>query len=822
MSCAACSSRVECAVAKTEGVTDVSVNLLTGTMTVEGAATDEAVIASVVSAGYGAAPFTEDSKKVKPKPNDGDGESRSVVVRFAVSVGLLLLLMYLSMGHVMWGFPVPSFLARDPVGIGIAQMLLTGAVLVVNKRFFVSGLRGLLHRAPNMDSLVATGSGTAFVYSTVELFIMSGNASAGNLQAAFHGLHSLYFESAAMIPALITLGKMLESFSKGRTTNALKDLAKLVPDTAAVEDSDGNIREIPVSDVRVGDVFILRPGDRVPVDGEIIYGSTAVDCSALTGESIPAEITVGDTVNAATVNLTGYVKCRATRVGADTAHAGIIKMVEDAAATKAPIAKIADKVAGVFVPVVMAIAAVTAIVWLMLGRDVGFSLARGISVLVISCPCALGLATPVAIMVGSGVGARNGILYKNASILEECGRVNIVALDKTGTITEGNPEITDVIPADGFTEEEILSIAYALEIKSEHPLAKAVIRKCEERGISVFGAEDFIVHPGGGLEGTMDGRRIFGGSLRFVSEMIDVTEDIMSVADSLSRQGRTLMLFGSDDRAVGIIGAADKIRDDSASAISELRDMGIHVVMLTGDNNVTAEAVGADVGVSQIIGGLLPGDKAERIAMLKKHNKVAMVGDGINDAPSLAVADVGIAIGTGTDIAVDSADVVLMNSRLSDVAGAIRLSRSVMRNIKENLFWAFAYNIIGIPLAAGVFINLTGWEMNPMFGAVAMSLSSFFVVTNALRLNLTDIRNSKKDKKTKKTKENEKMEKVMKIEGMMCPHCEARVKKILEEIEGVESAVTSHKEGTAVLTLTTDVKDSVLKEAVEAQGYKVL
>ncbi len=822
MSCAACSARVEKAVNAVDGVSACSVSLLTNSMGVEGNADPSAVIRAVTDAGYGAEIDGSDgNRKQRQEDPLEDRETPALRRRLIASLGFLLVLMYFSMGHMMWDFPVPGWLESDHVAMGLVQLLLTAAVMVINQKFFISGARGFIHRSPNMDTLVALGSSSAFVYSAYALFRMSAAQSVGDHAAVMDWMHELYFESAAMILALITVGKMLEARSKGKTTNALKDLMKLSPDSATLVKPDGTEINVPVEQIAVGDIFAIRPGERIPVDGVVIEGASAVDESALTGESIPVEKSEGDQVSAATVNRTGFMKCRAVRVGEDTALSKIIKMVSDAAATKAPIAKVADTVSGIFVPAVIAIAAVTMAVWLILGESAGFALARGISVLVISCPCALGLATPVAIMVGNGVGAKNGILYKTAPILESAGKVNVVALDKTGTITKGEPEVTDVIPAPGITEEALLRTALSLEMMSEHPLAGAVVRECERRGINADGAEDFVISPGGGLSGTVSGEPIIGGSLKYVSEGAAISDSIKRSAESLAGEGKTPLFFAEDGICIGVIGAADTVREDSPSAIAELRNMGIRVVMLTGDNKRTAEAVGRIAGVSEVIAGVLPDGKAEAIASLKKYGKVAMVGDGINDAPALTGADVGIAIGAGTDVAIDSADIVLMNSRLSDVPAAIRLSRATLRNIHQNLFWAFAYNIVGIPLAAGAFIHLFGWELNPMFGAAAMSLSSFIVVTNALRLNLTKIHDSRRDKKIK-SKETKTMEKVMKIEGMMCPHCEARVKKVLEEIDGVETAVCSHEAGTATLTLSADVSDSVLKTAVEAEGYKVV
>ena len=826
MSCAACSARVEKAVLAVEGVESCSVSLLTNSMGVEGDASPSDIIAAVEAAGYGAS--VEDGELDKSR-NNGFGnalEDRETPVlkrRLIASVGFLLVLMYFSMGHMMFGFPLPVWFEGNPVSIGLVQLLLTVVVMVINQKFFINGTKGLLHRSPNMDTLVALGSFSAFVYSVVVLFLMTDLQNTGDHAKTMEYLHGLYFESAAMILTLITVGKMLEARAKGKTTDALAGLIKLSPDSAVLVKEDGTENVVPVENIRVGDVFAVRPGEKIPVDGVVIEGVSAVDESALTGESIPVEKAEGDTVSAATVNQTGFIKCRAVRVGEDTSLSKIIRMVSDAAATKAPIAKVADKVSGVFVPVVITIAFVTFAVWLLLGETVGFAVARGISVLVISCPCALGLATPVAVMVGNGVGAKNGILYKTAEVLETAGKVSVVAVDKTGTITMGEPWVTDVIPCDGISEEALLGAALSLEMMSEHPLAGAVVRECEMRGITSAAADEFVISPGGGLSGILDGCPVIGGNLRYVSGSADIPESIKEAARRVSGEGKTPLIFAKDGVCLGVIAAADKIREDSASAIMELHGMGIHVVMLTGDNERTAAAVGNAVGVDTVISGVLPGGKADAVSELKARGNVMMVGDGINDAPALTTADVGVAIGGGTDIAIDSADIVLVNDRLSDVAATIRLSRATLGTIHQNLFWAFAYNLIGIPLAAGAFISLLGWEMNPMFGAAAMSFSSFFVVSNALRLNLCRIHDSKHDKKLKtKQKEKKKMEKVMKIEGMMCPHCEARVKKVLEEIDGVDLCVCDHKAGTATLTLSANVEDSLLKSTVEAQGYKVL
>ncbi len=828
MSCAACSARVEKAVSSVEGVASCSVSLLTNSMGVEGTADPAAVIKAVEDAGYGAAfdggALLANAKKHSMEDALEDRDTPVLRQRLIASLGFLAVLMYFSMGHMMWGWPAPAWLAENHVAMGLLQLLLTTAVMVINQKFFISGTKALVRHSPNMDTLVALGSGASYVYSVYALFRMTAAQAAGDHAAVMDYMHEMYFESAAMILALITVGKMLEARSKGKTTDALKGLMKLSPDSAVLVNSDGDEVTVPVEQIGVGDVFVVRPGERIPVDGVVIEGASAVDESALTGESVPVEKSEGDQVSAATINRTGFIKCRAVRVGEDTALSKIIQMVSDAAATKAPIAKIADKVSGVFVPAVISIAILTIAVWLIVGETVGFALARGISVLVISCPCALGLATPVAIMVGSGVGAKNGILYKTAAVLEETGRVRAVALDKTGTITAGEPEVTDVIPVDGTDEAELLRTALSLEKMSEHPLAGAVVRECDRRGIAAEAAEDFVISPGGGLSGSLGGEKIIGGSLKYISSAVTVNDDTVRIADRLSEEGKTPILFARGGKCLGVIGAADMIRDDSARAVAELKNMGIRVVMLTGDNKRTAEAVGKIAGVDEVIAGVLPEGKADAVKQLKKYGSVAMVGDGINDAPALTVADVGIAIGAGTDVVIDSADIVLMNSRLSDVAAAVRLSRRTLRNIHENLFWAFAYNTFGIPLAAGAFISLFGWELSPMFGAAAMSLSSFSVVTNALRLNLVKIYDSGRDKKIKpiKSKETKTMEKVMKIEGMMCPHCEARVKKVLEELDGVETAVCDHKEGTATLMLSANVEDALLKKTVEDQGYKVL
>ena len=830
MSCAACSARVEKAVKKLDGVTTCSVSLLTNSMAVEGTATEAEIVAAVEKAGYGAKKKTETATETKKNVNEDplkDVETPKLLRRLLSSVGFLLVLMYVSMGHVMWGWWLPSFFDGNPIAIALLELLLTVAVMIINRKFFTSGVKGVLHGAPNMDTLVALGSGAAFAYSTYALFRMTAAAH------PTHYLHDLYFESAAMILTLITVGKTLEARSKGRTTNALKSLMQLAPETATLI-VDGEEKTVPVSEVKKEDVFLVKPGERIPVDGEVIDGGSAVNESALTGESIPVDKGIGDFVSAGTVNLSGIITCRAKRVGEDTTLSQIIRMVSDAAATKAPVQKVADFVSGIFVPVVMAIALIATVVWLLVGENFGYSLARGISVLVISCPCALGLATPVAIMVGSGVGAKNGILFKTAESIEIAGKTQIVALDKTGTITRGEPEVTDLFPADGVTETELLSLAYTLEKNSEHPLAKAVVKEAEKRGITAEKTEEFTVLPGNGLTAVTDGKRIWGGSLTFIGGKTSLPETLERAAERLAEEGKTPLLFATEKKTVGLIAVADTLKEESPQAIAELKNMGVRVVMLTGDNERTARAIGRQAGVDEVIAGVLPEGKEEIVRELQKRGKVTMVGDGINDAPALTRADVGIAIGAGTDVAIDAADVVLVKSRLTDVPAAIRLSRRTLKNIMENLFWAFFYNVVGIPLAAGVWIPLTGWEMNPMFGAAAMSLSSFCVVMNALRLNFLDVHSTKRDRKrktpttseqiTEKTqkKENENMTVTMKIEGMMCGHCEARVKKTLEKIEGVVSAEVSHEKGTAVVTLEKEVPFETLKTAVEEQDYTVL
>ena len=826
MSCAACSARVEKAVSKVPGVTACSVSLLTNSMGVEGTASQADIIKAVVDAGYGASVKGEETAAASASYQAeeealADHETPVLKKRLLASLGFLMILMYFSMGHMMWGWPVPAFFENNHVAMGLLQLLLAAIVMVINQKFFISGFRGLLHKAPNMDTLVALRSGASFVWSTYALFALSDAQLRGDMDGVMTYMHEFYFESAAMILTLITVGKMLEARSKGKTTDALKGLMKLAPKTAVVL-RDGKETTVPIAQVRKGDVFVVRPGENIPVDGVVLEGSSAVNESALTGESIPVDKETGDLVSAATVNQSGFLRCEATRVGEDTTLSQIIKMVSDAAATKAPIAKIADRVSGVFVPAVITIAVLTTFGWLLLGETLGFALARGISVLVISCPCALGLATPVAIMVGNGMGAKNGILFKTAVSLEETGRVEIVALDKTGTITKGEPVVTDLLPAEGATEMELLSMAGSLEKKSEHPLAKAVLKKAEEEPVTISEVSEFTALPGNGLSGRLNGEELLGGNLTFISSRVTVPETIKKEAQTLAGEGKTPLFFAKGGRLAGIIAVADTIKEDSPKAVKELQNMGIHVVMLTGDNERTAKAVGAQAGVDEVIAGVLPDGKESVIRSLKSKGKVAMVGDGTNDAPALTRADIGIAIGAGTDVAIDAADVVLMKSRLSDVPAAIRLSRATLRNIHENLFWAFFYNIIGIPLAMGVWIPLFGWQLNPMFGAAAMSLSSFCVVSNALRLNFFDMYRSDRDKKIKekKKKETKTMEKTLKVEGMMCEHCEARVKKALEAVPGVESAVASHKDGTAVVTLSQDVSYETLKKAVEDQDYK--
>ena len=846
MSCAACSSRVEKAVSKVEGVENCSVSLLTNSMGVEGTASDEAVIKAVEDAGYGASLKTSHTASDKSGTSQKSGsqgmyasqddmlKDRVTPVlkkRLITSVGFLIVLMYISMGHMMWGWPLPSILEGNHVAMGLIQMLLTIIIMVINQKFFISGFRGLLHKAPNMDTLVALGSGAAFVYSTYALFAMTDAQVRMDMDGVMHYMHEFYFESAAMILTLITVGKMLEAHSKGKTTDAIKSLMRLAPKTANII-RDGSELNVPVENVKKGDIFIVRPGENIPVDGIVVEGSSAVNEAALTGESIPVDKSAGDNVSAATLNQSGFLKCEASRVGEDTTLSQIIQMVSDAAATKAPIAKIADRVSGVFVPAVITIALITIAVWLIAGQSVGFALARGISVLVISCPCALGLATPVAIMVGNGMGAKNGMMFKTASSLEETGKIDIVALDKTGTITSGEPKVTDIICADGFGKNDLLENAYSIEMLSEHPLAKAVTGYVKDNKRDIFNKKynitEFRALAGNGLSGINGEDKITGGSLKFMSNTVNVPKEMDKKAQELAEQGKTPLLFAKNDKLLGIIAVADVIKEESGQAVKELHDMGVRVVMLTGDNERTAKAIGRQAGVDEVIAGVLPDGKEAVIRKLKESGKVAMVGDGINDAPALTRADIGIAIGAGTDIAIDAADIVLMKSRLTDVSAAIRLSRATLRNIHENLFWAFFYNIIGIPLAAGVWIPLFGWTLNPMFGAAAMSLSSFCVVTNALRLNLFKVYDASHDRKRVKKHDNNKnskgeknMEKTLNIEGMMCGHCEARVKKALEALAQVDEAVVSHENGTAVVKLNVDVDNAVLKEAVEAQDYKV-
>ena len=825
MSCAACSARVEKAVSAVPGVTSCSVSLLTNSMGVEGTASAEAVVSAVQAAGYGASLKGASCAPTAAAQEDAlaDRETPALKRRLIASLGFLIALMYVSMGHMMWGWPLPACLADNHVAMGLLQMLLTIAVMVINQKFFINGFRSLLHGAPNMDTLVALGAAASFGYSTYALFAMTGAQVRGDAAAVMQYMHEFYFESAAMILALITVGKMLEARSKGKTTDALRSLMKLAPQTATLVRGGQEIA-VPISQVRRGDVFVVRPGESIPVDGVVLEGESAVNESALTGESIPVDKAIGDSVSAATTNQSGFLRCEATRVGEDTTLSQIIKMVSDAAATKAPIAKVADRVSGVFVPTVIALAILTTAVWLLCGQSIGFALARGISVLVISCPCALGLATPVAIMVGNGLGAKNGILFKTAVSLEETGKTEIVALDKTGTITQGEPRVTDVLPAEGMTQSALLSIAAALEQRSEHPLARAVMMRAEEDGLTAAPVGDFRALPGNGLTATLSGETLLGGSLSFVSSQVDVPRSIRQKAEALAEEGKTPLLFAQAGRLAGVIAVADVIKADSPAAIAALRNMGIRVVMLTGDNEKTARAIGRLAGVDEVIAGVLPEGKESVIRRLQAQGKVAMVGDGINDAPALTRADIGIAIGAGTDVAIDAADVVLMKSRLSDVPAAIRLSRATLRNIHENLFWAFFYNVIGIPLAAGVWIPLFGWTLNPMFGAAAMSLSSFCVVSNALRLNLFKLHDAGKDKKINrhsKHKEETTMVKTMKIEGMMCGHCEAAVKKALEAIDGVASAEVSHTDGTAVVTLSKPVENAALRKAVEDKDYTV-
>ena len=829
MSCAACSARVEKAVSAVAGVSSCAVSLLTNSMGVEGSAAPESIIAAVEAAGYGASLKGADKTKPSAAAAEEDAlrdrETPVLMRRLIWSLGFLLVLMYVSMGHSMWGFPLPAFLSGDPISLALTEMILAAVVMLINQKFFTSGFRGLVNRAPNMDTLVAMGSGVSFAYSVCVVYAMSAALHGGDMERAHALLHDLYFESAAMILTLITVGKMLEARSKGRTTDALKALMRLAPQTACVV-RGGQELSVPVDEVVRGDIFLVRPGESIPVDGVVLEGASSVNEAALTGESIPVDKTVGDRVSAATVNQSGFIRCEAQRVGEDTTLSQIIKMVSDASATKAPIAKIADKVSGVFVPAVIGIAAVTLLVWLLLGREFSYALARAISVLVISCPCALGLATPVAIMVGSGIGAKNGMLFKTAVSLEESGKVQIVVLDKTGTVTNGEGVVTDVAAADGIGETELLEYAYALEAKSEHPLAKAVTEKCRERGCALREVSGFSALPGNGLSAELDGKRLVGGSVKYISSVLTVPETVIAEAAAIAEDGKTPLLFALGERLLGLIAVADTVKDDAVQAVAELKNMGIHVVMLTGDNERTARAIGAQVGADEVISGVLPDGKESVVRSLMQKGKTAMVGDGINDAPALTRADVGIAIGAGADVAIDAADVVLMKSRMRDVPAAIRLSRATLRKIKQNLFWAFFYNVLCIPLAAGCYVRF-GLTLNPIIGAAAMSLSSFFVVTNALLLNLIKVYDPTRDRKNKNTlderiKEDKTMTKTMKIEGMMCPHCEARVKKALEALDAVSAAEVSHTAGTAVVMLKGELDNETLKAAVEAQDYKVL
>lgn len=834
MTCAACQARVEKVVSNIPGVTDVSVSLLTNSMGVEGTATSADIVAAVEKAGYHASVKGAQMESSQGAEALADTETPKLLKRLIISLIFLMPLMYLSMGHMMWNWPLPGFLNNNHVGMGLAQLLFTVIIMVINQRFFISGFTSLIHRAPNMDTLVAMGATAAFGYSTYALFAMTVAQTAGNDKLVMSYMHEFYFESAAMILTLITLGKTLEAYSKGKTTDALKSLMNLAPKMATVVRNEQEML-ISADQVKKGDIFLVKPGESIPVDGIVLEGNSAIDEAALTGESIPVDKAVGDTVSAATINQSGFIKCEATRVGEDTTLSQIIKMVSDAAATKAPIAKIADKVSGIFVPAVITIAIITIIGWLLAGESVGFALARGISVLVISCPCALGLATPVAIMVGNGVGAKHGILFKTAVSLEEAGKVDIVALDKTGTITNGQPKVTDILPVDGISEQELLETAFSLEKKSEHPLAKAIVEYGEEKNFTVSVVDNFKAVPGNGLTGTLNEETLIGGNLLFIEKSLSISKELKHSAEQLASAGKTPLFFAKENRLLGMIAVADVIKEDSPQAIKELKAMGIHVVMLTGDNERTAKAIGEQAGVDNVIAGVLPDGKESVIRALGKKGKVAMVGDGINDAPALTRADVGIAIGAGTDVAMDAADVVLMKSKLADVPAAIRLSRGVLRNIHENLFWAFFYNTIGIPLAAGLLIPVLGWKLNPMFGAAAMSLSSFCVVTNALRLNLLNIRSTKKDKKKKNAidvslininnnekKEVNEMTKTMNIKGMMCGHCEAAVKKALEELPEVASAEVSHEKGTAVVTLEKEIADDVLKKTIEDKDYEVV
>ncbi len=849
MSCAACSSRVEKAVSKVDGVTECTVSLLTNSMTVEGTAAPETIIQAVKDAGYGATQKDKEAGKQSRSQEDEmseieDKEIKTLRNRLCSSIVFLLLLMYLSMGHMMWGWPLPGFLKDNHVAMGLIQMLLTIVIMVINQKFFISGFKSFLHRSPNMDTLVALGSGAAFGYSTYALFAMTDAQMKNDMHTVMGYMHEFYFESAAMILTLITVGKMLEAYSKGKTTNAIKSLLQLAPKKASVL-RNGEYVEVSIEEVRVDDLFLVHPGESIPVDGMVVEGNSAVNEASLTGESIPVDKTKGDTVSAATVNQSGVLTCKAVRIGEDTTLSQIIRMVSDAAATKAPIAKVADKVSGVFVPVVLLIAAVTTIIWLLAGQDAGFALARGISVLVISCPCALGLATPVAIMVGNGVGAKNGIMFKNASALEEAGRIRRIALDKTGTITKGEPEVTDIVAVEGVTKDELLLYAYALEKNSEHPLAKAIHMYAQQKKIEAKEVDELEALAGHGLQAKINGKGLYGGNRGFIEEKVAVANEIVQKGEQFAKEGKTPLYFAMDQKMLGLIAVADVLKEEAAQAVQELQDLGIHVTMLTGDHEETAKAIGCLAGVDEVIAGVLPDGKESTIRTLQQSGKVAMVGDGINDAPALTRADVGVAIGAGTDIAIDAADVVLMKSNVRDIPAMIRLSRATLRNIHENLFWAFIYNVIGIPLAAGAWISLFHWELNPMFGAAAMSLSSFCVVSNALRLNLCKIYDANKKHNHKmaetvieneassqeplaeqslnkiKKEEDKKMEKEMKIEGMMCGHCEARVKKALEAVDGVKEAIVSHEKKNAIITLEKEVANDVLKEAVEAQDYEV-
>ncbi len=831
MTCAACSARVEKAVRSVDGVTSCAVNLLTGQMSVEGNAGNDEVIYAVNSAGYGCE--GEKSEGKTKSATSVDDEKKALITRLVSSTILLFVLMYISMGHVMWGWPLPTVLAETHTAAALTELLLTTSIMVINQRFFISGWKSLVHRSPNMDALVSLGSVAAFIYSVCLMFPLAASEALGDHAAAMEYLHGMYFESAAMILTLITIGKMLEARSKGKTTDALKALMSLAPETARII-VDGKEIDVPIGEVKRGDFFAVRPGGKIPVDGVVTEGKSSVDESMLSGESLPVDKNEGDRVSAGSVNLSGYIVCEAEKVGEDTTLSQIIRLVSDASATKAPISRVADKVSGIFVPVVMAIAVVAALVWLAVGASVGDALERGITVLVISCPCALGLATPVAVMVGSGVGARNGILFKTAAALEECGRISAVALDKTGTITEGRPSVTDIITADNVNEEELLSAALGLEMKSEHPLSRAVVEKAEANGIPPMPCEDFEIVPGGGVRGKLDGESSYGGNSSFVGFQCDISETLINEGNRLSDEGKTPMYFCRGEKTLGIIAVADKVKADSAKAVAKMREQGLRVVMITGDNKRAAGAIAREAGISEIYASVLPADKERIVRELQSSGKVAMIGDGINDAPALTAADVGIAIGAGTDIAVDSADIALMKSRLTDAVKAINLSRGTLRNIRENLFWAFFYNVLGIPLAAGVFTHMLGWDLNPMFAAAAMSLSSFCVVTNALRLRFIDLNKIRKSKKISgrnynhnsavltNEKEKRSMEKVIKIEGMMCSHCEGRVKKCLEELDGVSEAIVSHESGTAKLTLTSDVSDDIIDKAVADQGYAVI